>query len=393
MKTTQALYLDYNATAPLHPEVLEAMRPWLTGGVGNPLSGHQAGQQAREAIERARAQVASLLSAAPEEIFFESGGSEAINHVVKGLAFQPRPSRKRMLYGATEHHAVEDSIRWVSRLGFIPEKLPVSAQGPLRLETLDDALVAGPALLLAIQWANNEVGTLHPVETLARRCQDDGVLVLCDAVQAVGKVPVTVRGLDFLALSGHKLGGPAGIGALFMRKGRTLEPLIHGAGQEQGNRAGTHPVALIVGLGCAAALAERKLEDEQRRLSSLRDYFEQALKQRVPDAELHGTEAPRLPNTLAFSVRGINAWELQEVLDRLGVAVSAGAACRSGVTRPSAVLLAMGIDEATASGGIRVSLGASTGAVDLEQALDALTDAVALLRRDRAASWLTPGRR
>lgn len=390
MHTPEFLYLDYNATAPLHPEVLDAMRPWLQGPPGNPLSSHQAGRRAKAAIDEARAQVASLIGAQPNEILFESGGSEAINHVIKGLTLLRTHPRKRMLYGATEHHAVEDAIRWTSRMGFIPEKLNVSRSGMLQLETLEDALLGGPAFLLAIQWANNEVGTLHPVPALARRCKEDGVLVLCDAVQAVGKVPVDVADLDFLALSGHKLGGPAGIGALYMRQGWTLEPLIHGAQQEGGMRAGTHPVALIVGLGAAAALAQQRLLDEQLRLTALRDHLEMRLVKHIQGVRLHGTKAPRLPNTLAFSIDGLSAWELQAAIDVLGVCVSAGSACHSGVAKPSAVLRAMGVDESTALGGIRVSFGAPSTRADAERAFDAIADAAALLRRDKNRGWLTP---
>lgn len=392
MQEENALYFDHNATAPLHPEVLEAMLPFLTTHHGNSLSGHAFGRVCAEALKKARAQVADLIGARPSEIVFNSGGSEALNHAIKGLAFTWKKGARRILFSSTEHHAVEDSIRWLERFNFIAEPLPVNGAGQITPETLERALLSGPAFLVAVMWANNEVGTLQPIQELTAIAQREGVRFLCDAVQAAGKVPISVENIDLMALAGHKLYGPKGIGALYIREGLVLEPLIHGASHENGRRAGTHAVALAVGMGAAAELAQRQLNKEMFRQASLRSHLERRLLQEIPHTFVHGQGAPRLPNTCCVSFEGVMAWELQTTLDRLGAAISAGAACRSGQPKPSPVLTAMGVDGKLALGGVRLSLGRHSALADVDRLVDALVDAVTELRVNRHKNWLTPAR-
>jgi len=386
-----AIYLDHNATAPLDPEVLDAMMPFLVSHHGNAISGHSFGRLAGQALETAREQVADLLDASPDELVFNSGGSEGLNHAIKGLVFARKGGPRRILFGATEHHAVEDATRWCERFGIMAEPLPVDRHGIITPEALIRALKMGPALLVAVMWANNEVGSLQPIAALSEICRQEGISLLCDAVQAAGKVPVSSRGLDLLAISGHKLYGPKGVGALFVRRGLVLEPLIHGASQEAGRRAGTHAVAQIVGLGAAAALASRTLAEEGIRQGMLRDAFEAVLLKHVPGTHVHGKQAPRLPNTSCLSFDGIVAWELQEALDAEGVAISAGAACRSGLPKPSPVLKAMGVNDALANGGVRFSLGRHTTEADMREVVARVIRAVKGLRDARNARWLTEG--
>lgn len=392
LSSPHPIYLDHNATAPLDEEVLESMRPFLETHHGNAISGHHFGRIAGRALAQAREQVAQLLSADPDDIIFNSGGSEGLNHAIKGLVFHRTSGPRRILFGATEHHAVEDSARWCERFGATAEPLPVNREGILTAQTLERALSTGPAMLVASMWANNEVGTVQPVEALAELCQAEGVPFLCDAVQAAGKVPVSVKGIDLLAISGHKLYGPKGVGALYVRRGLTLEPLIHGANQEAGRRAGTHAVAMAVGLGAAAAKASRTLHEEGERQARLRDAFESALARLLPGTHIHGQSVERLPNTTCASFEGVVAWELQEALDKEGVAISAGAACRSGLPKPSPVLKAMGIGDGLANGGVRFSLGRHTTDADMALVLERVVRAVQGLREAQARSWLSPRR-
>lgn len=393
MQDQAPLYFDHNATAPLHPEVLDAMLPFLSTHYGNSLSGHAYGRVCAEALERARAQVASLIGAKPTEIVFNSGGSEGLNHALKGSAFTWKKGARRILFGATEHHAVEDSVRWLERFNFIAEPLQVDEDGVLQPETLERALQYGPAFMVAVMWANNEVGTLQPIQALASLARRSGARFVCDAVQAAGKVPVSVEGIDLMALAGHKLYGPKGIGALYIREGVAVEPLIHGAGHENGRRAGTHPVALAVGMGAAAALAQRTLEAECQRQAALQAQLEDRLMRELSRTFIHGQRVARLPNTTCVSFEGVMAWELQSILDAHGAAISAGAACRSGQPKPSPVLTAMGVDPKLALGGVRLSLGRHTTPRDVDDLVDAIIDAVTELRVNRHKNWLSSSAR
>jgi cysteine desulfurase len=248
---------------------------------------------------------------------------------------------------------------------------------------VERALEAGPALLVAVMWANNEVGTVQPIAEIGAVCRAAGVTFLCDAVQAAGKVPVSVAGVDLMALAAHKLYGPKGVGALYIRSGLRLEPLIHGAQHEAGRRAGTSPVAQIVGMGAAAALARESLAADAARLSTLRDRLEARLLADIPGTVVHSREVARLPNTCAVSFEGVAAWELQPALDRRGIAISAGAACRSGIPKPSATLTAMGVSSDQALGGIRLSLGRHTTDAEIDTAAVRVAEVVRRLREAR----------
>lgn len=378
-----ATYLDFNATAPCCPEAVEAMLPFLGARYGNALSGHTFGRDAAAAIEQARQNVADLVGADPAGILFSGGGTEALNHAVKGLAFAQLDRPGTLLISATEHHAVEDSALWLARLGFQTLRLGVDREGRVDPAEVEARLAAGDVRLVAVMHANNEVGTVQPVEAIGGLCRDAGVPFLCDVVQSAGKIPVDVEAMSasMAAMSAHKVYGPKGVGALYVRPGLALESLLHGAGHEGGRRAGTHNVPGIVGFGAAAARARAHLAEESARLAALRDRLEAALLRRLPGAKINGGGAPRLPNTSNLSFPGILAQDLLPALDAQGVAVSAGAACRAGVPTPSPTLLAMGLGEERALGGIRLSLGRLTDEAAVDAAIEAVTRAVQGLRR------------
>ncbi len=383
MKPAAPIYLDYNATTPLDPAVVEAMRPYQEIHFGNPSSGHVYGRAALAGVTTARAQVAALLGCAPDEVVFTGGGSEADNQALIGVALAHRDRGDHLITTQIEHPAVLETCRYLERrLGFHVTYLPVDQQGQV-----DPAAVAAAitprTLLISVMHANNETGVLQPIAAIAEIARRRGVLMHTDAAQSVGKVPVDVAalGVDLLAVAGHKLYAPKGVGVLYVRRGTLLDPLIHGAGHEGGRRAGTENVAGIVGLGAACAVAQERLPTERPRLLALRDRLEQALVAAGWERNGHPTE--RLPNTLNVSLTGA---EGEAVLARApSVAASTGSACHSGHTEPSAVLLAMGLPPARALGAVRLTLGRWTTASDVDRA------AVALVAAGRAVLGRPPG--
>jgi cysteine desulfurase len=387
MAASQRSYLDHNATAPLRPEVAEAMVRTMASP-GNPSSVHAEGRAARAAVERAREQVASLVGVAAPSVLFTSGGTEACATVLS-------PSLRRLgagdgvarlLVGATEHACVLQGHRFPPEA---VETLPVDGQGVVDLAWLEERLTSTTEPVLAsIQTANNETGVLQPVGEAARLVRARGGLVHTDAVQAAGRTPLSLPalGADVLTLSGHKLGGPMGVGAVVFASDRIEigDRLLRGGGQERGLRAGTENVAAIVGFGVAAELAGRSLVQEAERLRALRDALEARLLSLAPDAVVFGRSAARLPNTLAFAIPGLRAETALIALDLEGVAVSSGSACSSGKVRRSHVLDAMGVPASLADGAIRVSLGWSTTESDVHRFAAACETVVATLYKRKA---------
>jgi cysteine desulfurase len=373
------VYLDYNATTPIDPAVVEAMLPYLHDRYGNASSSHVYGVEAHRAIETARAQVAALIGASPDEILFTGGGSETDNLALKGFAFAHLDERPRFLSCTIEHPAILSTLRYLTtRFGLPHTLIEVDRFGCVDLDSLRSAMSTG-AVLITVMHANNEVGTIEPIEEIAAIAAAAGALVHTDAAQSAGKLPIDVRALnvDLLTIAGHKLYGPKGIGVLYVRRGTKLDPLVHGSGQELGMRAGTENVASIVGLGKAAELAAADQAEEALRLCTLRDALHHGLATHIPGLVLNGHPEQRLPNTLNVSAPGVPGFAWLGIA--AGVAASTGSACHSGSPDPSPVLTAMGLPAERAAGAIRLSLGRWTTTEDITIAINELATAYTAL--------------
>ena len=379
------IYLDHNATTPVDPEVLEAMLPWFTERFGNAGSAHGAGHLAEAAVARARDQVAALLNASPAEIVFTAGATEALNHAVRGVA-EAFPARRHLVLTAVEHPALQALAAWWEAQGGAVTRIPVDGEGRLDLAALAAALREDTALV-AVMAANNESGVILPVAEAGRLARARGALLLVDATQAVGKVPVDVQawGADLAVLSAHKFHGPKGVGALFLRRGLRLKPLLIGGGQERGRRGGTENVPGLVGLGAAAQLATERL-GYMACVGELRDHLEARLRAAIPGLKVLGQGADRLPNTSLLAFEGVEGEALLLKLDRAGICVSTGSACSTGHREPSHVLRAMGVDAVHAKGTLRLSLGRATTAAEVQAVEDLLPGLVAELRGSGAFS-------
>ncbi|MBM3296317.1 MAG: cysteine desulfurase [Candidatus Aminicenantes bacterium] len=375
------VYLDHIAATPLDPRALEAMLPFLRERFGNPQSIHSFGRPAQEAVEEARAQVARLINASAEEIFFVSSGSEANNFALKGLALARRDKGRHLVLSAVEHQSVLHAAKSLERQGFKTTLVGVDREGLVDPERLAAAVTPETALV-SVQLANNEVGTVEPVAEVARLCRPLSVPVHTDAVAAAGSIPVDVRALDVdaLSLAGDQFYGPKGSAALYVRKGARLLPLIDGGIQEGGRRAGTENVAGIVGLGRAAALAAEELESRSVRAAALRDRLIDELPRRVEQVTLTGHRSRRLPHHASFCVAFVEGEAMLLNLDLKGFAVSSGSACTSRALKASHVLLAMGLDHALAQGSLVFSLIEGTAAGDIESLLDVFPPIVERLR-------------
>jgi cysteine desulfurase len=375
----ERIYLDHNATTPLDPRVLEAMVSVLREGFGNASSLHWFGQRARAAVDEARGEVAALVGGAPAEVVFTGSGTEADNLALRGVAAAAREPRRKILYSAVEHHAVVHTARALAEEGVPVEAVRVTAGGMLDLDDLRAKLDERTALV-AVMHANNETGLVQPVAEVVHLAHERGAMVHSDAVQAAGKLPLDVRalGVDLLALSAHKIYGPQGVGALYVRRGTRMKALLRGGAQERNRRAGTENVAGIVGLGRAAALAARDLAAEASRLAPLRDRLESRLLA-VPGARRNG-DGPRVPNTANVSFERTEAESLLLALDLQGLAVSTGAACAAGAMEPSHVLRAMGLPPERVQGSVRFSLGRSTTEEQVDRAAEMVAAAVARQR-------------
>ena len=376
------VYLDHAATTPLLQEAAAAMLPYMTECYGNPSSLHSFGRAARQACARGRVQVAGLLGAAAAEIFFTSGGSESDNWALKGLAWAHQAQGHHIITSSVEHHAVLHACAWLEQQGFTVTYLPVDAAGRVTPESVVQAL-RPDTILVSIMTANNEVGTLEPIAAIGTLLRERGILFHTDAVQAAGHVPLDMRSLpvDALSLSGHKFYGPKGIGALYLRRGTAIAPLLHGGSQERGLRAGTENTAAIVGLGVAAEQAALQLSAEAARLRELRDMLADGIRQ-LPGAWINGSDE-RLPGHLSFGLEGIASDVLLIRLDLAGFAVSAGSACSAGSLEPSHVLAAMGQSAVQAGAAVRVTLGRENTAAEVQRFLTVLRQSVTEIRRSQ----------
>lgn len=382
MKT--AVYLDHAATTPVRPEVREAMLPFLGEVFGNPSSAHRFGRAARGALEQARREVAEAVGAEPSQVIFTSGGTEADNLAIIGaaLAARSRGQPMRVVTSAAEHKAVLAAAHAVVRLGGEEVILPVDRNGQVDRARLDAELARGPAVV-SIMWVNNETGVRQPVEQIAGACAGAGVLLHSDAVQAFGKIPLSLAETPctLLTLSGHKIGAPKGIGALVVRDRRAVDAIVHGGGQQFGIRPGTENVAGAVGLGRAAALAAREVAALGPRLERLRQRLADGLRAGVPDLVVNGEDAPRAPHVLNLSVPGADSEALLMHLDLAGVAASGGSACSTGAVDPSHVLVAMGVPRPLALGAVRFSLGHETTEPDVDRVIALFPGVVAKVRQ------------
>lgn len=355
------IYLDHAATTPVRSEVLEAMLPFYGPRFGNPSSMHRWGREARTALDEARERVARCLGANPDELCFTSGGTEADNIAILGASrVQRRKGRPGIVTTPIEHKAVLGAVEQAAREGAQERICRMTGDGVVDIESFE-ALLADDTGIASAMWVNNEIGTVQPIERLAALSKEHGALFHTDAVQAFGKVPIDMRTLpvDVLTISGHKIGAPKGIGAAFLRRGIAIEPLFHGGSQDRGRRPGTENVAAAVGLARAAEIAVAERVTECARLEKLRVQLERAILERVPDAVIHGRNAPhRAPHIVSVSVPGTDSESLLMALDLKGIACSAGSACQSGSVSPSHVLSAIGVGAELASSAIRMSLGA-----------------------------------
>ncbi|WP_462331739.1 cysteine desulfurase family protein [Schwartzia sp. (in: firmicutes)] len=377
-----AVYLDYAATTPTDPRVVQAMLPYFTEGFGNPSSVYSFGRETKQAVLKAREEVALLLGAAPEEIFFTSGGSESDNWALCGLSAANAEKGRHIVTSAVEHHAVLNTAEYLRTQGFEVTVLPVDGKGLVRSSDLRKAL-RDDTVLVSIMAANNEVGTIQPLKELVEIAHERGAVFHTDAVQAAGHIPLNVNelGIDALSLSGHKLYGPKGTGALYVRKGTPIVPLVYGGGQERGLRGGTENVPGIVGLGAAASMAREEMEGEMKRLNKLRDEFISAAVSSIEDCHLNGAAGEgRLPGNINLRFDGVSSDSLLIRLDIEGYAVSAGSACSAGAVEPSHVLSAMGLSDTEAKSAVRVTLGRYTKEDELHDFLSILQKSVREIR-------------
>jgi cysteine desulfurase len=376
------IYFDHAATTPVRPEVLEAMLPFWGPRFGNPSSVHRWGREARAALDEARDRLARCLGANADEICFTSGGTEGDNLAVLGAWRARRTTRPVVVTSPIEHKAVLAAVHQVAKEGGEERLLDVDAQGRIDPAQFAEAIDERVALA-SVMWVNNEIGTMQDLPALAERARSRGTLVHTDAVQAFGKVPIDLRTLaaDYLTISGHKIGAPKGIGAMFVRRGTPLEPLMHGGTQDRGRRPGTENVAMAVGLARAAEIAVDEMPAECARLAELRDRLEAALLARIPDAVVHARGTVRAPHIVNISVPGTDSESLLMALDLKGVACSAGSACQSGSITPSHVLSAIGVRPELAVAAIRMSLGALTTDADVERVAELFPALIEKARR------------
>jgi cysteine desulfurase len=375
------IYLDYNATTPVDARVLEAMLPYFGDRFGNASSIHSAGQHARAAVDRARESVATLIGATPAEIVFTSGGTEADNLALLGLVAAGPRAKKHVITTAIEHHAVLNACQELERRGINVTYVRASSNGVINPDEIRRAITP-ETILISVMHANNELGTIQPIEEIGRIAAQADVYFHCDAVQSAGKLPIDVNraGADLLSISAHKMYGPKGVGALYVRSGTPLEPLLFGGHHERDRRPGTENVAGIVGLGKATELARVELDADSARIAALRDRFETALLDAIPDTRVNGHRAPRVCNTVNLTFPGAGGEALLIALDLEGIACSTGAACSSGAVEPSHVLTAIGLSDDEARSTLRFSLGRNTTREEVEEAIEVIPRVVERIR-------------
>lgn len=373
------IYLDYNATTPVDPAVREAILPYLGEEFGNPSSMHWAGARAKKAMEEAREKIAHSLSCKPEEVYFTSGGTESVNLAIKGVIFEG----SHIITTQIEHKAVLESVEELEGEGKIEvTRLEVDSSGDLDLEELKRAIREN-TVLISVMFVNNEIGNIYPIAAVGRIARERGILFHTDAVQALGKLPIdlSLLPIDLISFSAHKIYGPKGVGALYIRKGVKIRPLLHGGAQEMEKRGGTENLPGIVGFGEAVRKIHEGLDTESERLRRLRDRLQNQLAASVPGTKIHGNPDHRVANTLNVSFEGIESELILIALDREGIAVSSGSACASGAVEPSHVLLAMGVNPKEAKGAVRFSLGRGTTENDIDYVLQKMPEIVKRLRQ------------
>lgn len=378
----KAIYMDHAATTPVDQRVFEAMTPYLTNKYGNPSSLYKVGQEAKRAIEDARAIVAGAIGAKAEEVIFTSGGTESDNTAIKGLAYSMLGKKDHVITDAIEHHAVLEPVEFLAdSLGFKATVLPVNAMGLINPEDVE-AAITDKTLLISVMHANNEIGTIQPIREIGQIAWNHKVRFHCDAVQTFGHIPVNVDDLnvDMLSISGHKLHGPKGIGVLYVRKGTRFTSFMQGGGQERGRRASTENVAGIVGLAKAVELALAGREQEAARLTDLRDYLIKGIEDKIEAIRINGDRIKRLPNNVNICFEAIEGESLLLTLDAKGISASSGSACTSGSLEPSHVLLGIGLPHEIAHGSLRLTLGRETTKEDCDYVLEVLPGVVANLR-------------
>jgi cysteine desulfurase len=376
------IYFDHNATTPVAPEVLAAMLPYFSEEYGNASSIHTFGQNARGAVEEARESVSALLGARPAEIMFSSGGTESNNHAIFGVVGAASGEHKHVITSAIEHSAVLDPCKALEKHGVAVTVLPVDRDGIVNAEDVRRA-IRPETVLITIMLANNELGTVEPVEEIGKIAAENGVTLHTDAVQAAGKISIDVEklGVHLLSISAHKLYGPKGVGALYIRKGTRLEPLLYGGHSERDRRPGTEDVTGIAGLGKAAELALMHMREESQRLAALRDRLEKGLLERIPYSRVNGSRAQRTPNTTNLTLPFVEGESMVIALDLKGIACSTGAACSSGAVEPSHVLTAIGLAPEDARATLRLSLGHQTTSEEIDFALDTIPAVIDRLRQ------------
>lgn len=375
------VYLDHNATTPVHPDVLQAMLPYYKDKFGNPSSVHQSGRDAKDALEQSRETVAKLINAAPSEIYFTSGGTESDNLALKGTALAQRNKGKHIITSQTEHPAVLESCKFLKKEGYEITYLSVDKYGFVDPDDLRKS-IRKDTILVSIMHANNETGLIQPIDELSRISKDNGAHFHSDAVQSYGKLPIDVQKLpaDMLSISAHKIYGPKGVGAIYIRKGTRITSMAHGGHHERSRRAGTENIPGVVGLAKAAEVASKDMEKLDRNLKSLTDSFFKKLSKKIPDVFSNGHPEKRLSSTMNVSFKGVEGESIILSLDMKGVAVASGSACTSGALEPSHVLSAMGIDPALAQSSIRFSFGRDNTMEDVNYVVDVLPEIIARLR-------------
>lgn len=379
------VYLDNSATTKVDPRVTEAMLPYFSEKYGNPNSLHKFGREARAAVDKARSQVAALINAKPADIIFTGAGSEADNLAIKGAAWALKEKGRgnHIITSAIEHHAILDTVKWLGKMGFEYTILPVDGKGMVSPADLE-AAIRPETILATIMFANNEIGTIQPIKALGEVCHKHGVMFHVDGVQAAGHIKIDVQELpvDMMTMAAHKMYGPKGLGALYVRKGIKLIPTLHGGGQEFGLRSGTENVPGLVGFGVAAEIAKERLErGDDKKLAGLRDYFIDGVLSKIPESHLTGAAGDdRLPFHTSFTVKYIEGEGMLLLLDAAGIAASSGSACTSGSLEPSYVLLATGLDHTTAHGSVRLTMSHDTTKEDIDYVLEKFPAIVEKLR-------------
>jgi cysteine desulfurase len=373
--------MDHSATSPVNPEVLEAMLPYFTESFGNASTIYTLGMEARTAMENGRKHVASLIGAKPEEVYFTSGGTESDNIAIKGTASRLKGKGNHIITSAIEHPAVEETCKYLEKNGYQVTYLPVGEEGIVKVSDVEEAITP-ETILITVMHANNEIGTIQPIKEIGALAREKGIYFHTDAVQSVGKIPVNVGDLnvDMLSLSAHKLHGPKGIGALYIRKGVRIDPLFHGGGHERGMRPGTENIPGIVGLGKACQIARDNMETNMEYVSSLRDRLIKGVMGEIEQSYLNGHPTKRLPNNANFRFSSIEGESLVLQLDAKGINASTGSACSSKKLEPSHVMMAIGLKEVDAHGSLRISLGSENTPEDIDSAIVSIKEVVERLR-------------